>query len=498
LAYKPRIAKSKQKTSCRKIGWDIKKMNIKTILKWFVPHKDNQYQPYALRKKAFTFYVAAIFVLKASVGFLFLAFPETAHLSQVSIKEIVDLANQSRAEVGLPSLTLNAKLNISAAAKAEDMMTKQYFAHTSPEGIEPWFWFEKAGYNYTYAGENLALGFETSEGVHQAWMNSKGHRDNIINPNYKDIGVAIVYGNFEGSFTTIIVQHFGSIESTVPKEIPAYPPQKETTPTKTTPSTPPPSSDHTAPLPPSILTPASRSLTNDKEIIITGQAEAGSTILIYEQNQKIGQTKANKNNHFNFASASDFSDGEHSFRAMAIDSAGNRSAFSKSVAVIIDTVPPVIDLERSYILPTYLAPLETFDVFTYVTGEPIEVRAISDQTEVILQRKEEHLYSGVIHQSATGVWVMAKDAAGNTTKAKLNFTQNSSSERDLHIIDSNNSWGLFLNTIDQMSRSLIIIFTAAIAILLLVNIMVHIKKQNTKTIGTALLIILMNSLLLTV
>lgn len=471
-------------------------MNTKTILKWFVPHKNNQYQPYALRKKALTFYVAVIFVLKASVGFLFFAFPETAYLSQVSIKEIVDLANQSRAEVGLAPLKLNAKLNISSAGKAEDMMTKQYFAHTSPEGVEPWYWFEKAGYPYTYAGENLALGFETSTGVHQAWMNSKGHRDNIINPNYKEIGVAIIYGSFEGSFTTIIVQHFGSIESTTPQEIPAYPPPKKETPAQTTPPQTPASPDRTAPAPPRILTPAPRALTNNKEVTITGQAEKESTVLIYEGNQKIGQTKATKKNHFSFSSASDFSDGEHSFRAMALDRAGNRSAFSKSVAVVIDTTPPVIDLEKSYILPTYLNPLETFDVFAYVTGEPVEVKATAGQNEVMLKEKEAHLYRGVINQSTSEVWVKTKDAAGNAAKAKLNFTQNVSSERGIHLVNSDNSWTLFLNTLDQTSRNLIIAFTAAIVILLLVNILARIKKQNSKTISSVLLIILINGLLL--
>ncbi len=474
-------------------------MNKKTIFKWFVPQKDNHYQPYALRKKALTFYIAIIFGLKATVGFLFFAFPQPTLGAQISIQEIVNLANQARSEVSLAPLKLNAKLNVSAQGKANDMMAKQYFAHVSPEGVEPWFWFDQAGYNYTYAGENLALGFETAEGVHKAWMNSPGHRDNIVNPNYKDIGIAIIYGDYEGSFTTIIVQHFGSTESDAPQEIPAYPAEKET-PEEIKPLEKPiiPAPDITAPAPPVILTPSPNALTNKTEITITGQAEAGASVLIYENKEKIGQTIADKNNRFRFNTVSNFSDGVHSLSAMAIDSSNNRSAFSKSLAVTIDTVPPAIDLEQSYILPTYLEPLKNFDVIAYVTGDPSEVKATSGENEVILKTEESHLYRGVIERSESGVWIHARDRAGNIATAKLNAAQNTSATRSRTTATQNDGWNIFLSAIDQISNNLIIIFIAAIAILLLANILINIKKQNSKIIGGSLLVIFASSIILCV
>jgi len=476
-------------------------MSKKTIFKWFVPQKGNHCQPYALAKKALTFYIVTIFGLKATVGFLFFVFPAPAFSAQIGIQEIVDLANQARSEVNLAPLKLNAKLNVSAQGKAADMMAKQYFAHISPEGVEPWFWFDQAGYNYTYAGENLALGFETAEGVHKAWMNSPGHRDNIINPNYNDIGIAIIYGDYEGSFTTIIVQHFGSRESTSPREIPAYPPAEKAPAAETQPPKKPalPTPDITAPAPPVILTPTNNTLTNKTVIAVTGQAEANATVLIYENQEKIGETIADKNNRFHFNTASDFADGAHSLSVMAADSSGNRSAFSKNITITIDTVPPAIDLEKSYVLPTYLEPLKNFDIVAVVTGDPNEVKAAAGENEVILKTQEPNLYRGVIPQSASGVWIQARDRAGNIATVKLNAAQNTSAIRNRNSTATpNDGWNIFLSALDQISNNLILIFIAAIAILLLTNILIHIKKQNSKIIGQSLLVILASGIVLCV
>ncbi|MDP1629757.1 MAG: CAP domain-containing protein, partial [bacterium] len=85
-----------------------------------------------------------------------------------------------------------------------------YFSHVGPEGAEPWYWIKKAGYDYVYAGENLARGFIDANSVFNAWMKSAGHRANILNSRYTEIGVAVLSGNMAGRETTLIVQMFGS------------------------------------------------------------------------------------------------------------------------------------------------------------------------------------------------------------------------------------------------------------------------------------------------
>lgn len=121
--------------------------------------------------------------------------------------------NQIRESNGLGDLTLNAELSKAAQAKAQDMFAKNYWAHFAPDGsTSPWGFIKGAGYNYLYAGENLAKGFTDSNGVINAWMNSQSHRDNILNPKYKDIGFAISEGNLLGEDTVLVVQMFGARE----------------------------------------------------------------------------------------------------------------------------------------------------------------------------------------------------------------------------------------------------------------------------------------------
>lgn len=123
---------------------------------------------------------------------------------------IIELVNDSRHEFGLPPLARNEKLSRSALAKAQDMERKQYFEHISPEGLQPWFFAEKQDYRYKNFGENLAEGFFSSESIHESWMKSSGHRNNILSEDFEEIGVAIISFKQNGLKSFLIVQHFGT------------------------------------------------------------------------------------------------------------------------------------------------------------------------------------------------------------------------------------------------------------------------------------------------
>ncbi len=138
--------------------------------------------------------------------------------SEITSEKLVELTNQSRAEQGIEKLTINQNLISAANSKAHDMFEHNYFAHTSPQKITPWNWIRQAGYSYQYAGENLAMDFVTSEAIHKALIASATHRKNILNANYKEIGIAVLSGNFEDRQTTIIVQMFGAAVQTVKKQ----------------------------------------------------------------------------------------------------------------------------------------------------------------------------------------------------------------------------------------------------------------------------------------
>ncbi|MBI2035979.1 MAG: hypothetical protein HYT12_04870 [Candidatus Liptonbacteria bacterium] len=123
---------------------------------------------------------------------------------------VVSWTNRQRMDNGLQSLKVNSGLNIAADLKVKDMFTKQYFDHIAPTGEGPGDLAKKTAYEYIMIGENLALGnFKDDRELVQAWMDSPGHRANILNTKFTEIGVAVGSGSYEGRDVWIAVQEFG-------------------------------------------------------------------------------------------------------------------------------------------------------------------------------------------------------------------------------------------------------------------------------------------------
>lgn len=138
--------------------------------------------------------------------------------SRLSIQGVIESTNVARAQNGgLAALTENSFLDRDAKMKLDDMFTKQYFEHVSPTGIGPADLAQAAGYAYVIVGENLALGdFNSNQSLVTAWMDSPGHRANILNTHYQEIGVAVGKGVYEGRETWLAVQSFGMPLSSCP------------------------------------------------------------------------------------------------------------------------------------------------------------------------------------------------------------------------------------------------------------------------------------------
>lgn len=199
---------------------------------WFIPGTENDHKPHILRNKAILAFAIVVLVLKLAVFGLFLYFPNSAYFSAITTDTLMNLINQSRQENGFSPLVTNDKLAQSAFLKAQNMLDQNYFAHTSPQGITPWYWLKQAGYDYRYAGENLAIDFVDAEGLHKALLDSPTHKANILNTKYEEIGIVIITGNFNGKKTTIAVQHFGTqfekLATTIETPSQLIPPQPET------------------------------------------------------------------------------------------------------------------------------------------------------------------------------------------------------------------------------------------------------------------------------
>jgi hypothetical protein len=183
----------------------------KHLKDFFIPHEGNQYKPHSLQKAAMMGMVVMVllsFTLANVQSFLWIA--SDWMVSTVLPGVIVDLTNQERTGQSLGTLQRNAKLDAAAKMKAQHMAEKEYFAHFSPNGVSPWYWFSQANYNFVHAGENLAIHFTDSDEVVDAWMKSPTHRANIVNGSYTEIGVGTAEGSFEGYKTVYVVQLFGT------------------------------------------------------------------------------------------------------------------------------------------------------------------------------------------------------------------------------------------------------------------------------------------------
>ncbi len=135
----------------------------------------------------------------------------------ISAAGILTKTNAQRAALGLSPLSFNAQLTAAAQAKVTDMISRQYFEHESPDGKGPGDLADAAGYEYLAVAENLALGdYENSAEIVEGWMDSPGHRENIVSTKYSDIGVAVGQGMFEGDVVWFAVQEFGRPASDCP------------------------------------------------------------------------------------------------------------------------------------------------------------------------------------------------------------------------------------------------------------------------------------------
>ncbi len=175
-----------------------------------IPHEGNGYKPtlFSYASISAVLVVGIIFFMSsiAATGYM----TKTGQGAAVYSSVLVDLTNKARSQNDAPELTVSETLTRAAQMKADDMAARQYFSHTSPDGTTPWYWFQKAGYEFMYAGENLAVDFTESSDIETAWLASPKHRENIVDSRFTEIGIATKTGVWQGRQTTFVVQLFGA------------------------------------------------------------------------------------------------------------------------------------------------------------------------------------------------------------------------------------------------------------------------------------------------
>jgi uncharacterized protein YkwD len=171
--------------------------------KLLIPGEHNDFRPHLIRRQgliALLFLVIAVqFLYNLSAGHILGA------QSNITSATLLKKTNEERTKHNEQPLALNDNLTKAAELKAKNMFENQYWAHTAPDGTEPWKWIDDANYDYSEAGENLARGFTNADSILAAWLDSPTHRDNILHANYSEVGFAAVDGVLNGKTTTLVV-----------------------------------------------------------------------------------------------------------------------------------------------------------------------------------------------------------------------------------------------------------------------------------------------------
>jgi uncharacterized protein YkwD len=184
---------------------------INFLRHFFLPREANNYRPGLLHHKILLSLILVLVTAGFLTSYVKTNFPSVLGLSaNISTQQLLILTNQQRQDNSLGALSDNPQLDQAAANKAADMLNKDYWAHNAPDGTTPWVFIKGAGYNYVYAGENLARGFNSASDVVTAWMNSPEHRQNVLSPNYQNVGFAVATGKLSGEDTVLVVEMLGS------------------------------------------------------------------------------------------------------------------------------------------------------------------------------------------------------------------------------------------------------------------------------------------------
>lgn len=443
------------------------------MLNWIVPSERNNYKPYLLRNVALVAYTIILLLVNTFGGLLGIS---QAQASSITKDNLIQLTNQERQKYGMPSLTENARLNSAALAKANNMFQLQYWDHFGPNGETPWQFIKGSGYSYVYAGENLAKGFKSSEGVVQAWMASPTHRDNILSGNYREIGIATLDGVLNGEQVTLVVQMFGNATSNTisPPSVPPTPAPIITPDEKGEIK----SIKITYPEDGSTLTSPSFTIKGE----VDGVADQEDyTVEVQDEEVVVGNLTTNAKK-WEFTRLSDWPEGEHEITATLVE----EDDVKDSVKFLLDSTPPKI------------------------TDEDIIVEELEDGWKVTVKVEEENaevvivvgsrLYPARLNDE--GNYVVTIDGVRNTDKIRALISDEHGNTVDVDITDRFNLddgavLGGFLGNVN-IKDGLNVVFVIFIFILLLIEIVVYARKGMIKERAGSMLSMMMWWMLLLV
>lgn len=503
----------------------------------FIPHEGNDYKPRALHPKRLAFHAITAIVIKViMVGFA-VSLPVQAWLSPDILYEqaqkIVKLTNDLRADLGLNTLKENVILNQAALNKAEDMLIDQYFAHVSPDNRALRHWLYDVDYNFKVAGENLAIGFSNPETVMAAWQKSPTHYSNIIDPDFTEIGVGVVSGEYNGYDTTLIAQYFGDpytaaapvtvepiqvkpIEVEVKESIEVKQDYNSKVkqavdnfvePVNEQPQVPEKDvveeendlvlaeKEAVVLAKPVLISPVNNYVSKEDLNVLTILAQGAERIAVYVNNQ-IAASKILDKEQFDIALK--LAEGNNQIQIIAYQS--EKSINSDFYSLTVDKTPPILDQSKTSILVNKPSDSDDFvlKATAYLSDETNSATVFFANQEIALSRDYSQdgkwtgyqIVSGIDYESLfnplTLATLMAKDVAGNT------LTQDIKWEEIKPVTGSTINRYSFLKQANPQATAPLFdlgniyykIMLGVAIIALTLNIFIKIKKQHASTIAS--------------
>ncbi len=475
----------------------------------FFSYSGNKYTPKLLKSSRLLAYGLSALAIKLIIMLFIVSLPLTAWVTpDISNKQaikIIDLTNEIRSSLGLKLLEKNDVLSKAAYNKAEDMLVEQYFAHTSPKKKNLGYWLRKNSFAYSVAGENLAMGFTDAADVVNAWVQSQTHYANIIDPDYTDVGVGVISGNFNNFDTTLVAQFFGTPEAEVITGAIGREPEstnigtiiapvkkvfgeKIVLATLTTPS---------------LLYPENGSLINNRQIDFKVFAPTAEKITVYSDGVNIFETSNSVDNNFEFNLPLNEGNNNLVFESVL----GNQSVTSTAYIITLDQTLPEVNLEISHLsvmessdknqkvvrAEVYLgsdtkSATVSFGNYKIDLQPDIETANKWTGSVIIFNQENEQLFNPVVLPNITAI-----DNAGNILTTDIywsNIKPVKASLLEQYFFAKDNQSGnsklLFL-----ISSIIYKIMLGLIAITLLINIFTQHKKRNLKVLISSLILIIL-------
>lgn len=470
----------------------------------FIPHEGNDFSPkffhpHRLIGYSLTAIIAKVIVV-AAVATLPLTAWLTPDLAAAQAKKIIVLTNQIRQNLRLTQLIESPALNQAAYDKAQDMLVNQYFAHFSPRGQGLNYWLDRLNYQYQTAGENLALGFSDVSEVINSWSKSQTHYANLIDPDFKEIGVGVASGDFKGGDTTLIAQFFAAPG---PKNLSAETEKKSLTiqaagvASSSAPITNSQNEKNLAA--PILIAPTSGLLTKEREILVKAFSPLAEKVTIYLNNQEIFDLTSIGDSYFTGA-LNNLADGDYQLRLKA--SREKAESWSGTAALTVDQTPPIVDFgqtrifagesieqKQKIIQAVAVLSLDTKEAKisfgNYVINlEPNKEKPGEWQGRIIIfNQANEEIFSPAVLPVLTAV-----DQAGNKlisdlnwdniTPVKLSLTQQYFYARGKHSPYTNWLFGL--------SDGFYKVLLAVVTLTLTLSLFIKVRKQKPKVIASGL------------